>query len=59
MQADNKVAIGDQFVAARDKEGKIIREGKYNIEKMIPNENRKVLFDLNQYIKTETHHHLS
>jgi len=57
LSADNKVAIGEQFVPARDAKGDIIREGKYNFEKMIPNENRKVLYDLSEDIDIITHHH--
>ena len=57
LAADNKVAIGEQFVPAKDKNGNIIREGKYNFEKMIPNENRKVLYDLSEDIDIVTHHH--
>ena len=57
LSADNKVAIGEQFVPAKDAKGNIIREGKYNFEKMIPNENRKVLYDLSEDIDIITHHH--
>jgi hypothetical protein len=57
LSADNKVAIGAQFVPAKDENGNIIREGKYNFEKMIPNENRKVLYDLSEDVDIITHHH--
>jgi hypothetical protein len=57
LQADNVVAVGEQFVPERDANGKIIREGKYNFEKMIPNKDRKVLYDLTKDIDIITHHH--
>tara|TARA_R110002126_G_scaffold68046_12_gene172176 strand:+ start:145 stop:5553 length:5409 start_codon:yes stop_codon:yes gene_type:complete len=57
LSADNKVAIGEQFVPAKDDKGNIIREGKYNFEKMIPNKDRKVLYDLSEDIDIITHHH--